>query len=162
MKYSIGALALSTAAMLLAGCNGANSGSTPPGTGTNCGGPPSANQLEVLYPIPGSKSAPPNLLNVYVSTKGALPPSNSFDFFLTQSNGKSTFTGLFAAVSPSQIPSPHKSPSYANPTYYASAVAGPSGSGYIIGPAQAVNLYWNDGGTGCTPHFLVSSFKTQQ
>ena len=161
MRYSIGALALSTAALLLAGCNNNNTISGPPGTGGNCGGPPSANQLEVLYPIPGSKNAPQNLSAVYVSTKGTLPPSNSFNFYLTQSNGSSTFTGLFQPVNASQIPSPHRSPSYSNPTYYMSVIAGPSGSGYIIGPAQAVSLFWNDGGTGCSPHFLVASFRTK-
>jgi hypothetical protein len=95
--------------------------------------------------------------NVYVSTKGQLPPSNNFNFFLVQSNGNSTFTGAFAGVSASQIPTPHASPSYANPVYYASSLP-PS---YIIGPSQAVSLYWNDGGTGCTPHTLVSSFRTK-
>ncbi|MBV9233884.1 MAG: hypothetical protein JO030_07570 [Candidatus Eremiobacteraeota bacterium] len=160
MRQSIGALgALCTAALLLTACNGANS-TTPPGTGMTCGGPPSVNQLEVIYPIPGTKKAPDNLTTIYVATKGTLPPNNSFDFLLTQSNGTSTFTGPFVTVNASQIPTPHKNPSYANPTYYATSVSGPSG-GYIIGPAQAVNLYWNDGGTGCTPHFLVSSFSTQ-
>ncbi len=162
MKYSIGALAtFCSAAMLLAACNGNNNVTLPPGTGTNCGGPPSSNQLEVLYPIPGSKTAPANLGNVYVSTKAALPPSNQFNFFLTQSNGNTTYTGLFSTINASQIPSPHRKPSYSNPNYYASAIAGPYGSGYVIGPAQAVNLYWNDGGTGCNPHVLVSTFRTK-
>lgn len=160
MKKSIGALFVLATVAMLSACNGNNAITNPPGTGTNCGGPPSANQLEVLYPIPGSKSAPPNLGNIYVSTKTALPPSNSFNFFLSQSNGTSTFTGPFTPINAGQIPTPHRNPSYSNPTYYASAIAGPFGSTYIIGPNQSVALFWNDGGTGCTPHVQVASFRT--
>jgi hypothetical protein len=165
MKKSIGALsALFALASLLAGCNGNNGiiGPGPSPTQTpsgNCGGPP--NQLEVLYPIPGSHDAPPALANIYVSTKGPLPPSNQFNFYVSQSSGSATFTGLFATINGSQIPTPHAKPTYSNPTYYASAIAGPYGSSYIIGPDQSVSLLWNDGGRNCTPHFLVASFKTK-
>ncbi len=157
MKKSIGALvALLSVAGALAACNSnGGGGSTPPGVGTNCGGPP--NQLEVLYPIPNTKKAPVALANVYVATKGQLPSNNSFNFYLVQSNGVSTFTSLFYGISKSQIPSPHATPSYSNAIYYASALP-PS---YVIGPNQAVSLLWNDGGTGCTPHTLVSSFSTK-
>src|SRR5579862_7771423 len=127
MNKSIGArFALLAATAVLAACNGTNNPFPGPGptsgpTG-NCGGPPSSNQLEVVYPIPGSKKAPPALGNIYIATKGSLPPSNQFDFFLSQSNGNSTFTGPFAAISESQIPKPHAVPKYSNPTYYASAI----------------------------------------
>jgi len=155
MKKPIGALfALLATAGFLAACNNGSSSSAPPGTGTNCGGPP--NQLEVLYPIPGSTSAPPALGNVYVATNGSLPPSNLFNFFLVQENGGSTFTSTFFGISKSQIPTPHATPSYPNAIYYASSFP----TSYYIGPAQAVSLFWNDGGTGCTPHVLVSSFTT--
>jgi len=159
--------ALLSVAAVLAACNGANNGGFPgPGptsgpTG-NCGGPPSSNKLEVLFPIPNSRNAPKALGNIYVSTKGQLPPSNLFDFLLSQSNGSSTFTGPFVGISKSQIPQPHASPSYPNAVYYQSAIAGPSGSGYIIGPNQFVSLFWNDGGRNCNPHFLVSSFRTSK
>jgi hypothetical protein len=164
MKKSIGALLVHfTAASLLAGCNGNNGFSPGPGpTGApsgNCGGPP--NSLEVVYPIPGTRSAPPSLANIYVATKGQLPPSNQFDFFLSQSNGASTFTGTFAGISKSQIPTPFKTPSFPNPVYYASAIAGPYGSTYIIGPRQAVSLLWNNGGENCIPHFVVANFRTK-
>jgi hypothetical protein len=163
MKKSIGALfVLLAAAGLLAACNGNNGIPGPSPTSSpsgNCGGPP--NQLEVLFPIPGTRKAPPALGNIYVSTKGPLPPSNSFDFYLAQSNGSSTFTGTFTAIGESLIPTPHATPSYSGPTYYASAIAGPYGSSYLIGPDQAVSLFWNDGGVNCIPHFLVSSFRTK-
>jgi hypothetical protein len=156
MNKSIGALpAILAAATLLTACNGNSSIGPAPGPTGNCGGPP--NQLEVLYPIPNTKSAPPALGNIYVATKGALPPSNSFNFFLVQSNGGSTFTGNFGQINKSQIPTPHANPTYGSAVYYASPIP-PS---YIIGPSQAVNLFWNDGGTNCSPHFLVASFKTK-
>jgi len=155
MKNSIGALfAILTAGGLLAACNN-GSIAAPPGSGSNCGGPP--NQLEVLYPRPGARNVSDALGNIFVSTKGQLPGSNQFNFFLTQANGASTFTSVFAGTSASQIPTPHATPSYSNPTYYVTSLP----TSYIIGPSQSVNLYWNDGGTGCSPHFLVSSFKTK-
>jgi hypothetical protein len=165
MKKSIGALfALAFAAGLLAACNGSNgftSGPSPTASPSgNCGGPPS--NLEVLYPIPNSRNAPPSLGNIYVATNGALPPSNSFDFYLSQSDGSATFTGPFTGISESQIPTPHAKPSYPSPVYYASAIAGQYGSSYIIGPDQAVVLLWNDGGRNCIPHFQVSAFRTKR
>ena len=112
--------------------------------------------MEVLYPIPGSKDANPALANIYVSTKGALPASNSFNFFLVQSNSDQTFTSPFFGIKESSIPTPHASPSYGGAVYYASSLP-PS---YYIGPAQGVTLLWNDGGTGCTPHTQVAGFTT--
>lgn len=162
MKKSIGALSLFAVASMLAACNG-NNGIVGPGpTSTpsgNCGRPP--NQMEVLYPIPHSHNAPPALPAIFVATKGTLPVSNNYDFYLSQSSGAATYTGLFTQISASQIPTPHAKPSYANPTYYASAIAGPSGSTYIIGPDQAVSLLWNDGGRNCSPFFVVASFRTK-
>ncbi len=165
MKRSLGALIVLCSAGALAACNGGVYGPGPgptSGPGGNCGGPPSANRLEVVFPIPNSKNAPPNVSNIYVATKGALPPSNQFDFFLSQSNGGSTFTGPFTPIKASQLPPKHAKPSYPNPTYYASAIAGPSGSTYIIGPDQSVVLLWNNAGdANCTPHFQVASFHTK-
>lgn len=159
MKKSYGALVIIVTATLLAACNGSSGTiAPPPGTGTNCGGPPSANQLEVLYPVPNSRNAPGSLGNIYVATKGQLPQNNQFNFYLVQSNGFSTFTSPFFGISKSKIPTPHAKPRYSNPVYYASSLP----SSYFIGPNQSVNLYWNDGGTGCTPHFLVTSFRTHR
>ncbi|MBV9719990.1 MAG: hypothetical protein JOZ77_11775 [Candidatus Eremiobacteraeota bacterium] len=156
MKKSIGAILALTSAAVLAACNN-NGNVSVPGQGQNCGGPPSSNQLEVLWPIPNTKKAPPNVGNIYVSTKGTLPPSNSFNFYIVQSNGASTFTSTFYGISESAIPTPHAKPTYSNPTYYASSLP----SSYIIGPKQPVSIFWNDGGTGCSPHVLVSSFTTK-
>ena len=160
-------IALLSVAAALAACNGANNGGFPgpsPTSGPmgNCGGPPSSNQLEVLFPVPNSKNAPPGIANIYVSTKGQLPPSNLFDFLLAESNGGSTFTGPFTGINKSQLPPGHKDPTYSNAVYYASAIAGPSGSSFPIGPNVGVSLFWNDGGRNCIPHFLVASFRTKK
>jgi hypothetical protein len=171
MNKSTGALfALLAATAMLAACNGNNGYGPGPGptsgpTG-NCGGPPASNQLEVVYPIPGTKKAPIALGNIYIATKGGLPPSNEFDFYLTQSpggpSGASTFTGPFAQINESQIPPGHATPKYANPTWYKSAILGAYSSAYTIGPDQSVALLWNDGGRNCVPHFLVASFRTSK
>jgi hypothetical protein len=168
MRKPTGALpiVLLFAAAALAACNGANNGLPGPGptsgpTG-NCGGPPSSNQLEVIFPVPNSKNAPPGINNIYVSTKNQLPPSNQFDFLLAESNGASTFTGPFTGINKSQLPAGYKPPTYSNPVFYASAIAGPSGSSFTIGPDVSVSLFWNDGGRNCVPHFLVASFRTKK
>jgi hypothetical protein len=161
MKKSIAALIVPlAAASILVACNSYNNPGPGPTSGPtgNCGGPP--NNLEVLFPIPGTRQAPTSLANIYVSTQGPLPPNNQFDFFLSQSNGNSTFTGPFTQIPLSKIPTPRATPSYPNPTYYASAIAGPYGSAYIIGPRQAVSLIWNNGGVNCIPHFVVANFRT--
>lgn len=157
MKKSIGALfAILAAAGILAACNSGNNITVPPGTGTNCGGPPSNNQLEVLYPAPGSKVSP-LLQNIFVSTKGQLPSNNQFNFFVV-AGSTSFFSSLFQGTSAKQIPKPHATPSYSNPIYYVASLP-PS---VPLGTNQTVNLYWNDGGTGCSPHFLVSTFRTSK
>jgi hypothetical protein len=153
MKHRIGAfLTVVAAAGLLVACNGNNN--NPPGTGTNCGGP--ANNMEVLYPRPGSKTAPSTLANIFVATQGALPTSNSFNFYMNTSVPLLyPFTSTFFRVSASAIPSPHATPTYSNPVYYASSLQSPPG------PLNAVQLLWNDGGTGCNPNFIVSTFTTE-
>jgi hypothetical protein len=122
-----------------------------------CGPPRGSLTLEVLYPIPNTRNAPPALRNLYVSTKRKMPRSNSFNFLLLQANGNSTFTSAFFRTRESKIPTPHARPSYPNPIYYASSLP-PS---YIIGRDQAVRLFWNIGGTACTPNFVVTRFKTK-
>lgn len=162
MKRSIGALIILCSAGMLAACNSGAGGPGPgptSGPSGNCGGPP--NQMEVLFPRPNQKNVSTGLGNVYVSTKGALPPSNQFDFFLAQSNGTSTFTGNFAPINASQLPTGSAKPTYSNPSYYATAIAGPYGTQPFLSPGQDVTLLWNDGGRNCTPHTEVSSFKTK-
>ncbi len=147
-------ITLCAAAAALVACNSNGNVTVPPPIGY-CGPPP--NNMEVLFPRPNARNVSPALGAIYVSTQGALPPSNSFDFAVAQSNGAQTLTSNFFQINQSQIPTPHPSPSYANPTYYATSIQPPS---YIIGPDQSVSLLWNDAGTGCTPHFVVSSFRT--
>src|SRR5271155_6237872 len=137
MKKSIvrflGAVACAT---VFVACNGSNSIYNPPGTGSNCGSPP--NSLQVLYPRPGAQAAPDSLVNVFVATNGPLPSNNSFNFQLNSTVPLyPQFTSNFFATSASKIPSPHATPSFANPTYYATTLATPPG------PANTVQLFWN-------------------
>lgn len=159
MKKSIGGLIVLLSAVLSA-CNGNSGiGAPPSGTGSNCGGPPSANQVEVLYPKPGSRNAPSSLSTIFVSTKGQLPPNSQYNLALAVSNG-SVFgnvigTSIFFGTSKSKVPTPHATPSYPNATYYATSL-GPS---IILGPHNSVSVLWSIA-NGCTPRFQISSFKT--
>jgi predicted small secreted protein len=152
MKKSIGFLFTAMlAAGLLAGCNSNNS-TTPPGVGTNCGNPPAG--FQVLYPRPNAGAIGPNVGGVYVAANPALPVGNSYDFFVVQTNGFTQHTSPFATYN-GPIPTPHKSPPPGSTVYVTQFL-------YPIGPLQGVNLYWNDGGTACTPNVIVSSFSTTQ
>jgi hypothetical protein len=167
MKRSIGVfLGAIAAAATLAACNNSNNNpGTPPGTGTNCGNP--AKNMEVIYPKPNAKSVPPNVGGVIVAFNGSLPSGNMYDLWINQSNGNSQYTvnsnggpvygpgSGFYTIKASQIPSPHANPTFANPSYYATNFSSP------IGPAQAVNVYWNDAGINCNPNVIVSSFRTK-
>jgi hypothetical protein len=156
MKKSIILLAVLTAGALVA-CNGGNSVVNIPGSGTNCGGPPAGNQVEVLYPIPGATNAPAGLGTIYISSKGTLPIPPSGGYNLALSTGPSVLIGTspFGQTSESKIPTPHATPSYSNPTYYATSL-GPSA---VIGPNQSVAVFWSIT-NACTPRTQISSFST--
>jgi len=154
MKKSIGLIFVSVlAAALVAGCNGSGSNNNNNGFGTNCGGPP--NGFQVLYPRNGAPRVPPgNAGGVYVAAKPPLVVGNSYNFLPVVQSGALPFTSTFATYNGS-IPNPHTSPQPGSTVYFASFL-------YPIGPLQTVQLYWNDGGTGCTPNVIVSSFTTGQ
>jgi hypothetical protein len=166
MKRSIGVIigTLAAAVSLVACNNNSSTSPIPTPNGTNCGNP--ANNMEVLYPIPNGKAAP-NVGGVVVAFDQTLPSGNQYDLWINQSNGSAQYTvnqngapvyGMgsgFYSISVSNIPNPHKNPTFANPVYYATNFTSP------IGPAQAVNVYWNDAGLGCNPNVIVSSFRTK-
>lgn len=153
MKTTIGfVFSVIAAAGLLAGCNGNGNNTTPPGTGSNCGGPPAG--FQVLYPRNNAPHIPPNNGNaVYVAANPALVVGNSYDFNAVQSSGFTQFTSTFATTSIGNVPSPHASPAPGS-TIYVTQMP------YPVGPLQTVQLFWNDGGTGCNPNVLVSSYST--
>jgi len=154
MKKSIGLLfAASLVVALAAGCNNNSNSNNPPGTGTNCGAPPKG--FQVLYPRNGAPRVPPNQAGaVYVAANPALAVGNSYNFLPVTGAGSQPFTSTFATYS-GPIPSPHVSPAPGSTIYITQFF-------YPIGPLQTVQLYWNDGGTGCTPNFIVSTFTTGQ
>jgi hypothetical protein len=147
--FSYSSAAAIAAILLLTACNN-NSNNNNNGFGTNCGGPPSGFQL--LHPINGSSKVNPAIPGIFVATSGALPIGNQYNFLLVQSSGAQQFTSTFAHYS-GAIPSPHASPPPGS-TIYETVIPQP------IGPLQSSNLYWNDGGTGCTPNVIVGSFTT--
>jgi len=156
------------AAALLAGCGGSQPPIGAPGAmpqsaaiaapaDRSCGSPPESLDLEVLYPEPNARNVPPNLADVYVSTRMKIPSHDDFDFYFTQSNGARAFTSAFFSVEKSQVPVPHAKPRYPNPDYYASSLP----PNWVIGLNQKVKLFWNRDGADCHPDFLVSEFKTK-
>lgn len=154
MNKSIGLIFASVlAAALVAGCNSSSSGNNNNGFGTNCGGPP--NGFQVLYPRNNAPRVPPGNANaVYVAAKPPLVVGNSYNFLPVVQSGSLPYTSTFATTNQS-IPNPHTSPQPGSTIYVAQFL-------YPIGPLQTVQLYWNDGGTGCTPNVIVSSFTTGQ
>jgi hypothetical protein len=154
MKKSLAFLfAAGLTAVVMTGCN-SSSNNNNNGFGTNCGAPPKG--FQILYPRNNAGKIPPgNANSLYVAANPALIVGNSYNFLAVQSNGNQQFTSGFATYN-GPIPSPHNSPSPGSTIYVANVVVSP------IGPLQTVNLYWNNGGTGCTPNVLVSSFTTSQ
>jgi hypothetical protein len=155
MKKSIGLLfATALAAGLVAGCNN-NSSNNNNGFGTNCGGPPAG--FQIIYPQNNAPRVPAvNANTIFVAANPALVVGNSYNFSVVQSNGNQQFSGPFTKITGSvQIPKPHNSPAPGSTLYFTNL-------GSPIGPLQGVNLFWNDGGTGCTPNVIVSAFTTGQ
>jgi hypothetical protein len=142
-------IAAAAAMTLLTGCNN-NSSNNNNGFGQNCGGP--VNGLQVIHPINGSSHVNPAIQAVYVAANATLPVGNQYNFFLVQSSGAQQYTSTFAHYT-GPIPKPYTSPPPGS-TIYQTVIPQP------VGPLQSVNLYWNNGGTGCTPNVIVSSFTT--
>jgi predicted small secreted protein len=153
MKHSIGFIfTFVLAAALMAGCN-SNNNNTVPGAGTNCAGPPAG--FQVLYPRDGARRVPTgNAYAVWVAAKPPLVVGNSYDFAPVTSAGALPTTSTFATYT-GPIPTPHDTPAPGATVYQTQFL-------YPIGPLQTVNLYWNDGGTGCNPNVVVSTFTTGQ
>jgi hypothetical protein len=146
--FSFSSAAAVAAMLLLTACN--NSSTNNNGFGTNCGGP--ANGMQLIHPINGASKVNPAIQGIFVATTSALPIGNQYNFLIVQSSGAQQFTSNFARYT-GTIPSPHASPPPGS-TIYETIIPQP------IGPLQSSNLYWNDGGTGCTPNVIVGSFTT--
>ncbi|HEY3675489.1 MAG TPA: hypothetical protein VGK84_05815 [Candidatus Tumulicola sp.] len=147
--FSYSSAAAVAALLLLTACNG-NSSNNNNGFGTNCGGP--VQNMQLIHPINGASKVNPAIQAIFVSTSGALAIGNQYNFLIVQSSGAQQFTSTFARYT-GTIPSPHSSPPPGS-TIYETVIPQP------IGPLQSSNLYWNDGGTGCTPNVIVGSFTT--
>jgi hypothetical protein len=151
MKRSIRVALAALAALAFAACNNGNNGNS--NNADNCGGPP--NNLEVLYPRPNQSRVNPNVTGVWVATNQALPNGNAYNFcMLTSSPVLTPCTSTFGSISYSQLPTGSAKATYPNPQYYYTAFGNP------IGPSNSVQLLWNNGGTGCNPNVIVSTFTT--
>ena len=151
MKKSIASVFVSVlAAALLAGCNNNTSSNNNNGLGSNCGNP--APGFRLLYPRNNAPHVSPSISAVYVAFNPTLPGGNSYNLAAQLSGGGSQFTSTFATYS-GPLPNPHN-PVPAGSTVYFTQFA------YPIGPLQTVQLFWNDGGTGCTPNTVVGTFTT--
>lgn len=157
MRKTVGIILALAAAAVLAACNSSSNNGNNNGLGTNCGPPPSVNQVLVVYPKNGANKVPANVAGIFIATKGPLASGSLYSTFLLLSNGNQGNTAPFVQVQESKIPTPHATPSYANPTYYVS----PFYSGQYVGPNQTVNVLWNNGGTYCNPNVIISKFHTK-
>jgi hypothetical protein len=137
------------AAGALAACNSGGSSSTP-GTGTNCGGPPTTFQM--IYPVPNSSGAPSGIQQLYFASSKALPSGSSYGFYIFGPAGQvGLFSSQYAQISLSQIPTPRATPSFSNPVYYAANYAP-----YTLQSGSTYNVYWNDLGSGCSPNVQIT------
>lgn len=156
MKRSLSIAVVATT--VLAGCNG----------GYNLGGPMQVNgpcrppvSIVLVSPQDNATGVPDNTQAIYiaVSSSETFSAGNSFDLYV---NGPPSYgfqyTGNFAQVSYSSIPTPNTVPTYANPVYYKTQLSSTLFAG------SSFSVYWNDGGTTCTTGGSVSfigSFTTQ-
>jgi hypothetical protein len=139
-------LALAVAAGLLAGCNSDNTVS--PG---NCGTP--SGPLALAYPAPGSTSIPDNFIGVILATQTYLPSSYQALLGLP---GASVLQPLQpVGPVPTELPSPFKTPGFANPVYQTS-----SSGGFILPAHSKITVFLNDLYSNCTPS-QVGSFTSQ-
>lgn len=148
-----------TLVLLLAGCNGGGTSSTPAPT-TPCVAPVT---VQVLYPQPGATAVPATLTTVYVATSGAFPSdsNNAWDTEIVGPPAYGTqFTGQFTATTASALPAGSATPTITNPQYYSTALTNTlaTGSGFslYINNLNDANCYAV--GTGAS---ALSSFSTQ-
>ncbi len=135
MKLPRLALVAATALGLgLAACNNGSNNSFNPG---NCT-PPGTTVM--VYPIPGATGVPASTQTIYVASVSSALANGNYGTAIAPPNGLPVYNGgNFVRVSPSAVPKPAASPSFANPFYYSSNVGGLSGgSTYSIGFNQNV------------------------
>ncbi len=129
------------AAAALAACNGTNYsnvyvGPTP--------GPPCVlpSTFTAIYP-PNNSTVPASVTAVYVASQQSNLATGNLGTAVQPPNGLPAYQGgAFAKVTASQIPSPHATPGFSNPIYYASSIGGlVAGATYQIG--------FNNTSSGC-------------
>ncbi len=143
---------LGAAAVLLAACNGGNSGGTYT-PGGPCG-PPVGNSVVLAYPAPGATAVPDNFGLVVLASATALPSSYQAVVLNTTTQNSVTFNSVQPAPNP--LPSPIATPPFANPIYQAS---GNPGATFVSG--STINVYLNNTASTCVPTNSLGSFTVQ-
>jgi hypothetical protein len=155
LRVSNGILGAAIAALGLAACGGGGSSSNPP-TPPPCGIPGGTAQL--LYPIPNATSVPANLQQIVFAVNTALP-ANTWNAFLSSSQSLNNVfaqtVATAAQISPSQVPSPAATPSFANPIYESITFVNQ------LPAATAISIFLNNLSSSCTPTGPIGTFTTQ-
>ena len=151
MKKSLGiAFVPLVAASVLAACNNS-------GTGTSFTNPPTCGvpgTTVLAFPKNGAAKAPAGLTSVYIVSSVNYLNNGNYNSAIQPPNGLPYYYGnSWAQIPESQVPKPHASPGFSNPTWYSSYIGGlQSGSTYVVG-FNVVNQICNPAGLG--------SFTTQ-
>jgi hypothetical protein len=147
------ASALATCALAFAACGGSSPYSNPT-PGPTCS--PNTT-VQLVYPIPGATGVPDSPQQIVFALGTALP-SVWGAYLAPSSNGSNGgYTSGLQTITAAQIPSPHATPSIANPVYQSVTLAGS-----LAPPTGATWYVWiNDDAGNCTPLGPLGSFTIQ-
>ena len=146
------ASALATCAIAFAACGGSPTTSATPGP--TCA--PNTT-VQLIYPIPGATGVPDAPQQIVFAVGTAL--SSNWDAYIApNSNGNNGgYTNTLQTITASQIPSPHATPSFANPVYQSvtlsASLAPPTGTTWYV--------WLNNLAGNCTPLGPLGSFTIQ-
>jgi hypothetical protein len=146
-----GAVLAGVAAAALASCGGGGSSPSTSGTPGPCSQP---GEVVMVYPAPGATAIPTLMPGIVFGAPGGALGGTS-QALLAPSGGTTTATFLPVTAAPSPLPTPNALPTFANPVYQ---ISGSNGS--LLPSGTALNVYYNDYSTSCTPT-LLGTFTTQ-
>jgi hypothetical protein len=154
LRVSHGILGAVALLLALAACGGGSS-SNPP-TPPTCTIPGST--VQFIYPIPNSTAVPDNLQQFVFAVTTPLP-ANTWNAFLSSSTSLNNVfaqtVATAAQISPSQVPSPAATPSFANPVYESVTFVN------TLPAATNISIFLNNAASNCRPTGPIGSFTTQ-
>ncbi len=152
-NLSIG-FGLGLCALAFAACGGSGNTFTNPTPGPTCS--PNTT-VQLIYPIPGATGVPDSPQQIVFAVGTPLP--SVWDAYLAPSSSGNNggYTAGLQTITASQIPSPHATPSFANPVYQSVTLGGS-----LAPPTGATWYVWiNDTGGNCAPLGPLGSFTIQ-